>query len=121
MIEKRRSSTRSTIITISPITNEDWTAQLLSRARRLVPLRLRGSRRERDLRSAVSEAVRRVTVNAVPDYDGACELFRGLHDQADTGSLRLLTATDITPSLHTPATTEPTTTQTPPVTASTSD
>ena len=101
--------------------SSDWTAQLLSRTRRLVPLRLRGSRRERDLRDAVAEAIRRVTNSEVADYEAASELFRSLHDQAGDGSLRLLMPSDITPAPHVATKDQTSATDDQVVTASTPD
>jgi len=70
------------------VRTSDWPAQLVALARHVVPVRWRGTRRERDLRDYLIELVQRATRRAGDDYESFQNAFLRLHEQALENRLR---------------------------------
>jgi hypothetical protein len=72
----------------------DWATRLLASARHVIPRKLRGTRRERETRTAVRDLVQRATLNT-EHYDTWVPVFETLHAMAVDGRLRRATRSQL--------------------------
>lgn len=73
----------------------DWAARLIASLRRIIPLRWRGTIRNRKLRAYVEEFVRRTTIKEMHDYEATRGTFTVLHELARENRLRGMTAGEL--------------------------
>jgi Pyruvate/2-oxoacid:ferredoxin oxidoreductase gamma subunit len=97
---ERRFATRFELIALrwrvrADVVTSDWVARILAPARHVIPLRLRGSRRERALREAVIDLAAIAARDAALDYERFLAVFRLLHERAAEGTLHDLTAGEL--------------------------
>ncbi|MCH2149092.1 MAG: hypothetical protein MK095_06615 [Phycisphaerales bacterium] len=77
----------------------DWATRLLASARHVIPTRFRGTRREREARTAVRDLVQRATLDA-QHYEQWVGIFKTLHEMALDGRLRRATQTQLLELIH---------------------
>ena len=77
----------------------DWATRLLASARHVIPTRFRGTRREREARTAVRDLVQRATLDA-QHYEQWVGIFKTLHEMALDGRLRRATQTQLLELVH---------------------
>jgi hypothetical protein len=90
---ERRYLTRIDLLAFSrrariDLRTSDWPARFASAVRRITPMRLRGSRRERELREYITSFARRAIVQSLIDYPRWADAMQRLHDQAVEDRLR---------------------------------
>jgi Pyruvate/2-oxoacid:ferredoxin oxidoreductase gamma subunit len=77
------------------VRTSDWPARAAAFATRIVPLRWRGTRRERELREFMIQLARDIRNSASEKYDGWCDVIERLHQQALDNRLRTMAIAEI--------------------------
>ena len=77
----------------------DWATRLLASARHVLPARFRGTRRERETRTAVRDLVQRATLDT-QHYEQWVAIFETLHEMAMDGRLRRATQAQLLELVH---------------------
>ena len=77
------------------VRTSDWPARVAALGRFIVPRRIRGTRRDREVCDLVIDFVRRAAGGVGHDYDRFADAMRRLHEQAQTDRLRGMAPAEI--------------------------